>query len=221
MKETAFDGFEKRIAGVMVPLFALRGANDLGCGDTGALREIITWAADMGFRLVQLLPVNETCADNSPYNAISSVAIEPTTIDLSVVEDLGPDEIRAVTESHHSEELRRGEGTQPKATAEWNGYEESVAHAPERRSLRDGDVLAQQSVLEINAPTKRAPDRAGSDDGGCGRFVIDRIDVHQAEDHLPSIVGGPHLNRPEFLGDLISWEDGVDGTSKSVFAGGA
>jgi hypothetical protein len=29
------------------------------------------------------------------------------------------------------------------------------------------------------------------------------------------------LNRPGFLGDLISWEDGVDGTSKSVFTGGA
>jgi transposase len=29
------------------------------------------------------------------------------------------------------------------------------------------------------------------------------------------------LNRTGFLGDLISWEDGVYGTSESVFAGGA
>ena len=29
------------------------------------------------------------------------------------------------------------------------------------------------------------------------------------------------LNRTGFLGDLISWEDGVYGTSKSVFSGGA
>ena len=29
------------------------------------------------------------------------------------------------------------------------------------------------------------------------------------------------LNRTEFLGDLIAWEDGVYGTSKSVFSGGA
>jgi hypothetical protein len=29
------------------------------------------------------------------------------------------------------------------------------------------------------------------------------------------------LKRTGFLGDLISWEDGVYGTSKSVFAGGA
>ena len=29
------------------------------------------------------------------------------------------------------------------------------------------------------------------------------------------------MNRTGFLGDLISWEDGVYGTSKSVFPGGA
>ena len=29
------------------------------------------------------------------------------------------------------------------------------------------------------------------------------------------------MKRTDFLGDLISWEDGVDGTSKSVFTGGA
>jgi len=73
---------DKRIAGVLVPLFALRGEDDLGIGDTGALREFIDWAVEIGFRLVQLLPINETGADNSPYNAISALAIEPTTLHL-------------------------------------------------------------------------------------------------------------------------------------------
>ena len=71
---------EKKIAGVLVPLFALRGENDLGIGDLGALREFIDWTAEIGFTLVQLLPINETGADNSPYNAISSMAIEPATL---------------------------------------------------------------------------------------------------------------------------------------------
>ena len=31
----------------------------------------------------------------------------------------------------------------------------------------------------------------------------------------------PAVNRTGFLGDLIAWEDGVYGTSKSVFSGGA
>jgi 4-alpha-glucanotransferase len=74
---------EKKIAGVLVPLFALRGENDLGIGDVGALREFIDWIAEIGFTLVQLLPINETGADNSPYNAISAIAIEPTTLYLA------------------------------------------------------------------------------------------------------------------------------------------
>ncbi len=74
---------EKRIAGVLVPLFALRGEDDLGIGDIGALREFIDWAAGIGFKLVQLLPINEIGADNSPYNAISAMAIEPTTLHLA------------------------------------------------------------------------------------------------------------------------------------------
>jgi len=74
---------EKKIAGVLVPLFALRRDDDMGIGDLGALREFIDWIAEIGFTLVQLLPINETGADNSPYNAISSMAIEPTTLHLA------------------------------------------------------------------------------------------------------------------------------------------
>src|SRR4030095_9718255 len=74
---------ERKIAGVLVPLFALRGENDLGIGDLGALREFIDWIAEIGFTLVQLLPFNETGADDSPYNAISAMAIEPTTLHLA------------------------------------------------------------------------------------------------------------------------------------------
>src|SRR5438093_3623195 len=74
---------EQKIAGVLVPLFALRGTGDLGIGDVGALREFIDWAATIGFKLVQLLPTNEIGNDNSPYNAISAMAIEPTTLHLA------------------------------------------------------------------------------------------------------------------------------------------
>jgi len=66
-----------------VPLFALRGQDDLGIGDVAALREFIDWSSDIGFKVVQLLPINETGADNSPYNAISAIAIEPTTLHLA------------------------------------------------------------------------------------------------------------------------------------------
>ena len=98
----------KRQAGVLVPLFALRGESDFGCGDVAALRRFIDWSAAHSFGLVQLLPVNETGGDNSPYNAISSVAIEPTTIDPYCVSDLRPAEITTIAEQHNLAQLREG-----------------------------------------------------------------------------------------------------------------
>src|SRR5919108_4587737 len=74
---------EKKIAGVLAPLFGLRSENDLGIGDVAVLNEFIDWAAEIGFKLVQLLPINEMGHDNSPYNAISAMAIEPTTLHLA------------------------------------------------------------------------------------------------------------------------------------------
>jgi 4-alpha-glucanotransferase len=72
-----------RIAGVLAPLFALRSKRDLGVGDVGCLRELVDWAAATGFKLVQLLPINETGAGHSPYMAISSAAIEPSTLEIA------------------------------------------------------------------------------------------------------------------------------------------
>lgn len=74
---------DQKLAGILAPLFALRGPNDMGVGDVGALRDLIDWASGVGLRVVQLLPVNETGNDHSPYNAISSVALDPLTIELT------------------------------------------------------------------------------------------------------------------------------------------
>ena len=89
---------DKPLAGLLAPLFALRGKDDLGIGDLGALREFVDWAAAQGWTMVQLLPVNETGNDNSPYNAISSVALEPTTIEITpaAVLDLSAEEIAEI-----------------------------------------------------------------------------------------------------------------------------
>ena len=101
---------EKKIAGILTPLFALRGEYDLGIGDTGALREFIDWAAGIGFKLVQLLPINETGSDNSPYNAISAMAIEPTTLHLAPnsPEDLTREDFERSIADVDLTSLRRG-----------------------------------------------------------------------------------------------------------------
>lgn len=95
---------------MLAPHFAIRTENDLGIGDTGALRELVDWAADTGFRVVQLLPVNETGADNSPYNAVSASALDPTTIqtDPGVLKDLGERDYEEVLAGFDMASLRTG-----------------------------------------------------------------------------------------------------------------
>lgn len=101
---------EKRIAGVLAPLFAIRTESDLGIGDTDCLKQLADWAAEIGFHLVQLLPINETGADNSPYMAVSSVAIDPTTIFLSPesIPDLSRETIDETLKTVDLQQLRSG-----------------------------------------------------------------------------------------------------------------
>ncbi len=101
---------KKKIAGLLVPLFALRGRHDLGVGDTEALSEAVEWAAGNGFAALQILPVNETGGDHSPYNVLSAFALDPSTITThpSWLPDLTPAEYRRITEREDLASLRSG-----------------------------------------------------------------------------------------------------------------
>jgi 4-alpha-glucanotransferase len=101
---------DKKIAGVLAPLFALRTETDLGIGDLEGLRQFIDWAAGIGFKIVQLLPINEMGGDHSPYNAISAVALEPTTLHLAPgsPEDLSQEDFDEVLAQNDLEKLRKG-----------------------------------------------------------------------------------------------------------------
>ena len=70
---------DKKLAGILCPVFSIRTENDLGIGDTEGVRQMIDWCHKHGIGLLQVLPINETSDDNSPYNAISSMALDPTT----------------------------------------------------------------------------------------------------------------------------------------------
>ena len=80
-----------RVAGVSVPVFALRSEHSYGVGDFGDLRRMVAWAAATGMKAIQLLPVNDTTytrqwGDSHPYNIVSAFALHPHYLDL---EELG------------------------------------------------------------------------------------------------------------------------------------
>jgi 4-alpha-glucanotransferase len=101
---------DKKLAGVLAPVFALRGKGDLGVGDTEAVKELISWSARQGLRVVQVLPINETGSDSSPYNLLSAMAIEPSTLAVTpeVLPDLKPEDFAAITARYDLVVLKAG-----------------------------------------------------------------------------------------------------------------
>ena len=76
-----------RLAGISVPVFALRSEHSYGVGDFGDLKRFVDWAVATGMKVIQLLPVNDTTtnhhwSDSCPYNIVSFFALHPHYIDL-------------------------------------------------------------------------------------------------------------------------------------------
>jgi 4-alpha-glucanotransferase len=99
-----------RTAGILIPVSAIRSSVDLGVGDTRGVRELIDWCARHRLGVLQILPINETSDDNSPYNAISSLALEPSTIaaDPDALPDLTPEDFGRIATRDRLDTLRAG-----------------------------------------------------------------------------------------------------------------
>ena len=107
------------LAGILEPVFAIRTEEDLGIGDTDGVRQMIDWCHSHQLSIFQTLPINEISEDNSPYNAISSLAIEPSTIAVSPrhVPDLPPEKFAELAAPNLVKPLRKGAVDYPKVKA--------------------------------------------------------------------------------------------------------
>ena len=71
--------------GVAIPVFSLRSKQSAGVGDFTDLKLLADWANQVGVKLIQILPINDTTAthtwmDSYPYAAISAFALHPMYI---------------------------------------------------------------------------------------------------------------------------------------------
>ena len=84
------DFFHGRHAGLLVPLFSIPSRASWGIGEIGDLPRLGAWMAEGGFSFLQLLPINEMAeGQNSPYSAMSAMAIDPIFISPASVPDIG------------------------------------------------------------------------------------------------------------------------------------
>ena len=66
-----------RLIGTAVPIGALRSEKSVGVGEFPDLAEFGGLCAKMGIGLVQLLPVNDTGYESSPYSALTAFGLSP------------------------------------------------------------------------------------------------------------------------------------------------
>jgi 4-alpha-glucanotransferase len=92
-------------AGIAIPVFSLRRKQGYGVGEFTDLKLLVDWANEVGLRLIQILPVNDTVArhtwqDSYPYAAISVFALHPIYINLLEIGKLNAGISQQIIEEH-------------------------------------------------------------------------------------------------------------------------
>jgi 4-alpha-glucanotransferase len=99
-----------RHAGVLVPLFSIPSRSSWGVGEIADLARFAGWLRQARLGFVQLLPVNEMQeGQNSPYSALSAMAIDPVFIALGDVpefRDAGGESSLAAADRERLEQVR-------------------------------------------------------------------------------------------------------------------
>ncbi|WP_424243999.1 4-alpha-glucanotransferase [Elusimicrobium posterum] len=85
--------FDRKTAGILMPLYAMRSESDWGVGDFAALEDWVSYFASIGTGVVQILPINEMAPGQAcPYNALSAFAIDPVYISIKDVPEINASE---------------------------------------------------------------------------------------------------------------------------------
>ncbi len=71
--------------GINVPLFSLYSKESCGIGEFTDLLPLIPWCKKVSFDVIQLLPLNDTGKEESPYSALSAFALNPLHLGLSAL----------------------------------------------------------------------------------------------------------------------------------------
>lgn len=81
--------FARKSAGILVPVFSLRTADDGGIGTYLDALPFIDWLKDKGLSVLNILPLNESVLESGcPYTSLSAFALDPVMLKLEALEDV-------------------------------------------------------------------------------------------------------------------------------------
>lgn len=79
-------GVKKR-AGVATPLFSLYSQSSIGIGEIPDLKLLADWCVQTGMSIIQLLPLNDTGFKFTPYDAQSTLALDPMYLAVEKIKE--------------------------------------------------------------------------------------------------------------------------------------
>lgn len=82
-------GESKKLTGTVVPLGALYTEESPAIGEYTSLKKFADFCKKCGFSIIQLLPVNDTGTQSSPYSGLSAFALHPIFADISAFSEFG------------------------------------------------------------------------------------------------------------------------------------
>jgi 4-alpha-glucanotransferase len=109
--------------GICLALSSLRSKTSCGIGEFLDLLPLIDWCKSVFFDCIQLLPLNDSGKDPSPYNPLSSCALDPIYLSLS---ELGID-VTAFRELNSLEETCRSSVLTKKMEALYELFQKTFA----------------------------------------------------------------------------------------------
>ncbi len=166
----------KKIAGLVVPLIALKRNKTAACGVFSDLVPLARLAREWGLSLIQLLPLNDTGHGTSPYAALSAFALNPIYISLSETPDtmatlglpLGESTVKVL--SRVDSAINRKFGGEPRVPYEailrekldvlrqvWNASREICAPLAEALAAEQGWAKPYASFVALKDAFRGAP----------------------------------------------------------------
>jgi 4-alpha-glucanotransferase len=80
-----FAPLDRHFTGISIPVAALRTSAGCGVGEFADLVPLGAWCREAGLDVIQLLPVNDTGTNSSPYSALSAFALHPLYLNLDAL----------------------------------------------------------------------------------------------------------------------------------------
>jgi 4-alpha-glucanotransferase len=143
-------GAGRRLTGAAVPVGALRRKGGLGVGEFPDLAAFAGLCKAMGLGLIQLLPVNDTGYESSPYSSLTAFGLHPLYLRIEDLKEFG----------------RAGEGVRKKIAGYGAEFEKNARFSHYRvlrakmEILRDVYAASRAEIAENAGPG-----------GGLGRWI--------------------------------------------------